>query len=131
MMMMKTNRLSTDRLYSVSQPAANSVAGVGPAIGLLHRRLVRPAGDDHQVGEQQRAQDDEGGDLEPAGDAVTGGGFCGERQHTRADLRRDSEHRRSLPPPGERATDGAGDRSGPRDDDTAARGYSPPTTVRG
>ena len=29
-MITKTNRLSTERLYSVSQPAVNSVAGSGP-----------------------------------------------------------------------------------------------------
>src|SRR6478752_3854505 len=53
MMMMKMNRLSTDREYSVNQPAKNSPPYRGPATA------------DEEVDEQERGGDEHGGPPQP------------------------------------------------------------------
>ena len=93
MMMTKMNRLSIDRLYSVSQPAKNSPAYFGPEIaqtprpkstarpmkiadedaGFLHRGLVRPAADDEDVDGQDRRPSPHGDDPGVEMDVQTGG----------------------------------------------------------
>ena len=88
MMMMKMNRLSTDREYSVSQPAKNSVPYWCPAMtqtpmpkstasadvdrqrdrDLPARGLVRAAADDDHVEDQDGDRDADGGPPDPGRD---------------------------------------------------------------
>jgi hypothetical protein len=94
MMTKKMNKLSIDRLYSVSQPAKNSPGqcdeDADEEASLLHRRLVRAAAENEHVDEQNghHHNDCDGPRVE----------VNLHMESFRDGIRRTTQSRRSLPP---------------------------------